>query len=344
MGGMIQAAKEKIWAIANTLASSKPAPHIKLGLVAYRDRGDVYITKRTDLTDDLDAVYKELMLFEAQGGGDTPESVNQALNEAVTKLAWSKNDKAYRVLFLVGDSPPHMDYADDVKYPETCKLAAAAGIYINCIECGAAVDTGKIWQDVAMKAEGRFFRVEQSGGAILAGTPFDADLAKLAKELDNTRIFYGGAESLQQARERAKTADAVYAGASTAAQAQRAVFNGGGGGRGGVMNFIGGSKELVDDVANNRVQLATVKEGELPEELQKLKPAEREDLVKSRQAQRQAIQKQIDELAAKRQAHLVEEMKKTALKGQSNLDLPLYDCIKEQAARKGIKYEGGPAL
>src|SRR5580765_6465297 len=86
MGGLIQAAKEKIWAIANTLATTKPAPHIKLALVAYRDRGDDYVTRRTDLTDDLDVVYKELMGLQAQGGGDGPESVNQALHEAVTKI------------------------------------------------------------------------------------------------------------------------------------------------------------------------------------------------------------------------------------------------------------------
>src|SRR4030042_4170733 len=124
MGGLIQAAKEKIWAIANTLASTKPAPDIKMGLVGYRDRGDIYITKVTDLTDDLDAVYEQLMGFAADGGGDTPESVNQALNEAVTKVNWSKDGKAYRVIFLVGDCPPHMDYTDDVKYSESCKAAA----------------------------------------------------------------------------------------------------------------------------------------------------------------------------------------------------------------------------
>ena len=45
MGGLIQAAKEKIWAIANTLATTKPAPHIQVALVACRNRGDAYVTK-----------------------------------------------------------------------------------------------------------------------------------------------------------------------------------------------------------------------------------------------------------------------------------------------------------
>ena len=39
MGGLIQTAKEKIWSIATTMASAQPAPEIRIGLVAYRDRG-----------------------------------------------------------------------------------------------------------------------------------------------------------------------------------------------------------------------------------------------------------------------------------------------------------------
>src|SRR4051794_37265142 len=121
MGGLINAAKQKIWSISNQIAAGKPTPNLKVGLVAFRDRGDQYITKVFDLSDDLDAVYTNLMAFQAGGGGDTPESVNQALNESVTKISWSKDAKTLRIIFLVGDAPPHMDYADDVKYPDTCQ-------------------------------------------------------------------------------------------------------------------------------------------------------------------------------------------------------------------------------
>src|SRR5262245_19358098 len=49
MGGLIAAAKEKIWSIASTLAQAKQAPEIQMGLVAYRDRGDAYVTQVVDL-------------------------------------------------------------------------------------------------------------------------------------------------------------------------------------------------------------------------------------------------------------------------------------------------------
>ena len=78
MSGLINAAKEKIWSIAGTMAQASTAPQIKMGLVAYRDRGDAYITKSIDLSDDLDSMYSKLMDFRANGGGDGPET-----NEAV---------------------------------------------------------------------------------------------------------------------------------------------------------------------------------------------------------------------------------------------------------------------
>src|SRR4051812_17387304 len=128
MGGLIEGAKQKIWSIVNQIASGRPAPEIKVGLVAFRDKGDAYVTKVFDLTTDLDEVHKNLRGFKAEGGGGTPESVNQALNESVTRVKWSKDENPLRIVFLGGDPPPHMDYKDDVKYPETCKLASGQGI------------------------------------------------------------------------------------------------------------------------------------------------------------------------------------------------------------------------
>ncbi|MDP2897435.1 MAG: vWA domain-containing protein [bacterium] len=339
MGGLIQAAKEKIWAIANTLASTKPAPDIKMGLVGYRDRGDIYITKLTDLTDDLDAVYEQLMGFAADGGGDTPESVNQALNEAVTKINWSKDGKAYRVIFLVGDCPPHMDYADDVKYSESCKAAATAGITINSIQCGNQGETQPIWTDIANRAEGRYFRVEQSGGAILAATPFDAELAELSKEFEGTRVYYGDAEVMEEARERKEVAGRISEEAPAAAKASRAVF-----GTSAAGDRAASKHDLVAEVATGAVKLEDVKAEELPEEIRKMSPEERNKYLKEQQAKREKVQARIKELADKRQALIEEQIRKSELKGKQSLDFAIFECIQKQAAKKGIIYEGGPSF
>jgi hypothetical protein len=80
MGPLIEGAKRKIWAIATSIFDANPNADIRMGLVAYRDIGDDYVTKRFDLTTDIQDLYGKLLGLQAQGGGDWPESVNEALD------------------------------------------------------------------------------------------------------------------------------------------------------------------------------------------------------------------------------------------------------------------------
>ena len=136
MSGLLEGAKQKIWAIANDMISAKPTPELKVGLVGYRDNGDEYVVRPFALTDDIDAMYGHLRAFEAGGGGDTPESVNEALDEAINKMKWSDDRDVLKIVFLVGDAPPHMDYANGPKYPDLCRAAAKKDLIINTVQCG----------------------------------------------------------------------------------------------------------------------------------------------------------------------------------------------------------------
>src|SRR6476659_4916413 len=60
MGGLLEGAKQKIWSIVNEVQQKQSRPSVKVGLVAYRDRGDAYVTQVTPLTEDLDKVYSNL--------------------------------------------------------------------------------------------------------------------------------------------------------------------------------------------------------------------------------------------------------------------------------------------
>src|SRR5689334_12754193 len=193
MGGLIEGAKQKIWSISNQMASGKPTPDLKIGLGACRDKGDVYVTKVTDLTDDLDAIHDQLKGFKAEGGGDTPESVNQALDDAVNKVKWSDDPKTLRILFLVGDAPPHMDYKDDVKYPDTCQKAARRGIIINAIQCGSDAECRRCWQDICRKAEGEYVAIAQDGGVAVVATEYDRRLDEINRELSRSTLTFGDA-------------------------------------------------------------------------------------------------------------------------------------------------------
>jgi Mg-chelatase subunit ChlD len=198
MGGLIEGAKQKIWSISNQIVAGKPTPNLKVGLLAYRDRGDAYVTKITDLTDDLDQIYSTIKTFKAEGGGDTPESVNQALNESVTRFKWSDDKATLKIIFLVGDAPPHMDYKDDVKYPETCKLAAAKGILINTVQCGSDGECTRVWQDISSQAGGAYVQIAQDGAQVRVVAPQDKRLAEINAELENSTLVYGSKDKQQK--------------------------------------------------------------------------------------------------------------------------------------------------
>jgi len=339
MSGLIQAAKEKIWSIASTMAAAQPAPVIRIGLVAYRDRGDQYVTRVVDLSQDLDSMYATLMDFEAAGGGDGPESVNQALDDAINKISWSQNPDAYKVVFLVGDAPPHMDYQDDVKYPQTLAAAKARGIVVNTVQCGNVGATTLRWRQIAQLGDGRYFRVEQAGGAVAIATPFDERLAKLSAELDRTRLYYGSAEKRAEKQRKVDAADKLHAAASPASQARRATFNAT---PSGAKNLIGDS-ELVDDLRSGRVKLEDIDPDELPAPLQAMAPAEQEAVITETVQQRAALQQEISELARQRTDYLKKKVEEAG-GAEASLDAKIYGAVREQAGKKGLLYgEDAPA-
>jgi Mg-chelatase subunit ChlD len=337
MGGLIQAAKEKIWSIASTLAQARQAPEISMGLIAYRDRGDAYVTQVIDLNRDLDSMYAKLMDFAADGGGDGPEAVNEALEAAIHRMSWSQDPSTYKVVFLVGDAPPHMDYQDDVKYPQVVTAAAAKGIVVNTIQCGSMGDTVAPWQHIASLGRGRYFTVEQAGSAVAIETPFDARIATLSEELDATRLYYGSPEQRAAMADKVAATERLHQEASVATLARRGAFNVS---QSGSDNFLGDG-ELVADVADGRVDLAAVPAAALPPAVAALPVAEQRELLAATAAKREELQREIAALAAERDAFIEAEVEASG-GGAASLDQQIYDAVREQAAPLGLEYEGGP--
>jgi Mg-chelatase subunit ChlD len=337
MGGLIHAAKEKIWSIASTLAQAQQAPEISMGLVAYRDRGDAYVTQVVDLNRDLDSMYTKLMDFAADGGGDGPEAVNEALEAAINRMSWSRDQGTYRVVFLVGDAPPHMDYQDDVKYPQIVAAAAAKGIVVNTIQCGDFRDTVAPWQHIASLGHGRYFTVEQAGSAVAIETPFDARIATLAAELDGTRLYYGSADERAAMEAKVEATDRLNQEASVAARARRGAFNVTSAGAG---NFLG-DRELVDDVASGRVDVAAVPPAQLPAGVAAMPVDAQRELLAATAQKREELKRQIADLAAQRDAYIETQVEADG-GAATSLDRQIYEAVREQAAPLGIEYEDGP--
>ncbi|MHC4862337.1 MAG: vWA domain-containing protein, partial [Planctomycetota bacterium] len=329
MSGLIEGAKVKVWRIVNQIVSGKPVPEVEVGLVAYRDRGDSYVTRLTAMTNDLDKVYGVLKGFAAGGGGDEPESVNEALDAALTKFAWSRDSRTLRIIYLVGDAAPHMDYPNDVKYPVTCEAAARAGIIINTVQCGANSRTTPIWQEIARKAEGRYVQIDQSGGMTSVATPFDGRIAALSSKLSGTAVFYGDRRERDKAREDLLAGDAAAAEAPAEAKAERAGYRA----KSGSL----GANDLLALIEDGKVEIDKIEKKQLPEELQKLDADALKKRIDELIAERKKIRAELLELDKKRAEHIEKEL---AQKGdKDSFDEKVLDMLREQAKRIGVKYE-----
>ncbi len=305
MGGLIEGAKQKIWSIATDIQKANGGGKVKIGLIAYRDRGDQYVTKRTALTDDLDTIYGVLQSFRADGGGDGPESVNQALNEAVTQFQWSNKADTMKTIFLVGDFPPHMDYQDDVKYPESCKLARQKNIVINTVQCGMESTTVPIWREIAALADGDYAAIAQSGNMRVVATPYDVRIAEYSRKLDATVIPYGS-----MAAQKAVTSKLERAAASApAVTAMRNEYKFAAAKEADSAVAVTGAGDLVQDASNPEV-LKNLKPGDLPEKLRSATPEELRTIVAEKSAERAALNQELAKLNSQRAEYLKDEAKK----------------------------------
>jgi len=108
--------------IANLCMTFKMlVPTTRIGLVAYRDRGDDFVTKKYPLTHKTQQLQKFLQGIDPVGGGDYEEAADEGLRVAVTEFNWDKNSK--KIILLIGDAPPHKN--------EMQKALALAGNFRN---------------------------------------------------------------------------------------------------------------------------------------------------------------------------------------------------------------------
>lgn len=172
MQGEIENVKAKTKELVAKLAGGKPSPVIRVGLVAFRDQGDDYVTKVFPFTEDIDKVVKDISSLKADGGGDEPEAVNQALHASVNDLKWSGDKKTLKMLFLIGDAGPNTSNSREFDWKTEAKSAIAHGIQINTLGCQGlenfpeATGVG-VFKEIAKLADGKYealaYRQEVAG-------------------------------------------------------------------------------------------------------------------------------------------------------------------------------------
>jgi hypothetical protein len=144
--------------------------------VTYRDRGDVYVVRTSDFTDSMSEYQRWLNGIRAGGGGDYPEALNEALHAAINQVSWSTRQDAIRLVFLVGDAPPQLRYANDYQYTVEAQNAVKRGIKIYAIGASGLDQLGEyVFRQLAQITDGQFVFItrggdEHSGGGSVSAT------------------------------------------------------------------------------------------------------------------------------------------------------------------------------
>jgi hypothetical protein len=116
---------------------------VRIGLVEYKDRGDAEVTHAYPFSSDLAAFSRSVARLTAGGGGDYPEDMQAGLSAALDQLEW-RPDATARMLVVIADAPPHLDYRDERDYADAARRAAARGIKMYTVAASGMNLTGQI--------------------------------------------------------------------------------------------------------------------------------------------------------------------------------------------------------
>jgi len=189
MGDEIGQLQENILSISSQIDAFGDVD-VRYGLVHYRDRGDAYISQVHDFTPDVAQFQSDLNSVRAEGGGDTPEALNEGLYDALHSVEWRGAD-TIKLVFLVADAPPHLDYADSANYAEDMLYAGERGIKIHPIASSGLNPVGEyIFRQIGQATMGHFVFLTYAGGT--SGEAGDERPDLEASEQDYTVDFLDG--------------------------------------------------------------------------------------------------------------------------------------------------------
>jgi hypothetical protein len=330
MDGLIDQAKSRLWNIVNTLTTLKysgKTPDIEIALYEYGNDGlaqqSNYIRQVTPLTTDLDLISEKLFTLKTNGGN---EYCGAVIQDATKKLQWGKENSNMKLIYIAGNEAFNQG---GINYKEAISDAMKNDIYVNTIFCGNSMEgINTFWKDGADYGKGKYFNIDSNLSVQYVSTPYDDQISKCNVKINNTYIGYGAKGSSKKMNQEAQDKNAQ--GVSSANYAERAVSK-------SKAVYKNESWDLVDRVKEDPKAIAKIKKDELPAELQNKSEAEVEVIVTQKAKERETIQKEIGDLAKKRQQYIDTEAKKT--KSQDDLGNAINTSIVALAKAKGYSVE-----
>ncbi|MBL7936613.1 MAG: VWA domain-containing protein [Bacteroidia bacterium] len=330
MDGLIEQAKSRLWDIVNTLTTLKyqgKTPVIEIALYEYGNDGlsvaTNYIRQVTPLTTDLDLISEKLFALKTNGGSEYCGAVIQS---SVKELKWDDGLNTMKLVYIAGNEGFNQG---SVHYKEAISSALKNNIYINTIFCGNKQEgISLFWQDGATKGQGKYFNIDSDKKVEYVQTPYDSQINACNDKLNKTYIGYGKqgyAKKQSQVKEDANASSISQANATERVLTKsKAVYK-------------NSTWDLVDNVKDNESNLDKIKTEDLPEEYKNKSKEEIKTLVLAKAKEREMIQKEIGELAVKRQKYIAEKSKQNTK--QDDLGSAIKSSIVAFASVKGYKVE-----
>ncbi len=330
MDGLIEQAKSQLWKIVNELALAKKngeSPDMEVALYEYgKDSipaGEGYLRMLVPLSTDLDKISEELFKLRTNGGS---EYCGHVIQSATRGLKWSNNNNHLKVIVIAGNEPFTQG---KIPYKDACKEAISKSIIVNTIFCGnydLGIKTN--WKDGADLADGKYMNIDQNQRIVHVDAPQDEEILNLGKKINETYIGYGKAGSAKKARQAEQ--DSMASSMAKGVMVQRAFTK-------SSKQYKNMSWDLVDAEEEGEVNIAELKEEDLPDEMKKMTVDERKGYIAEKKTERKKIQKQINKLNKERRVYV--EKERTKLAESNTLDQALIKALQSQAKGKNFKFE-----
>ncbi len=328
MDGLINQAKAQLWDIVNEFTHAKCGtdlrPSLQIALYEYGNDNlsshEGYIRQVLGFSKDLDEISEKLFSLTTNGG---EEYCGEVIHTSLKQLDWGKNTDDLKMIFIAGNEPFTQGKLD---YKDAALNAKEKDIIVNTIFCGNYEQgISSMWKNGATLTGGEYMAIDHNRQVVHIETPYDDIIIKLNSKLNSTYVSYGAMG--RQKKELQSVQDANAAELEEVVVVKRAVSK-------SSRLYQNSSWDLVDAAEEDATVLTQIKEKDLPKELQGKSEGEIKNFVKEKKQEREKIQKQIQELNAKREAYIAKNQKNE--KGE--LENAMLSAIKAQASKKNFTW------
>ncbi|SFB88764.1 von Willebrand factor type A domain-containing protein [Flagellimonas taeanensis] len=329
MDGLINQAKAQLWDIVNEFTHAKcgndTRPMLQIALYEYGNDNlssrEGYIRQVLGFSDDLDEISEKLFSLTTNGG---EEYCGEVIQTSLKQLDWGKNADDLKMIFIAGNEPFTQG---KLNYRDAAANAKEKDVIVNTIFCGnfqQGINTE--WKSGASLTGGEYMAIDHNQQVVHINTPYDDVIIKLNSKLNNTYISYGSLGYEKKALQSAQDSNAAEL--EEVVVVKRAVSK-------SSRLYKNTQWDLVDAVEDDEDVLTRLKEEDLPKELKGKSKSEIKAYVDDKKAEREKIQKEIQELNAKREAYIAQNQKEE--KGE--LENAMLSAIKNQASKKNMKWD-----